>query len=1071
MISRKQAFLALLLSLSTIALMVCAHARSALAAAFFEPPKLYIANVTPYSFDVIWLTTQDENASLRFGTTSSPNAWSPANTGFSVTNNEPCRLHWFRAFPGVSAQGAYLYFEVLGDSFSTVIPIRMPSVSDAPTAITPIRGSLKTATGAPLFANDAIVLLRIRNGYMKSAYRAVHISGDVLQINASLAGLPMAIGEPDSEKTTIFDTQMNPVGGSLVELVALSGGRITRTATTTVIDSKLMTVEPPLEDLYFTLAPPYLSAPLSIQTGNFTVSWPAVEDAQNYEIQRATTGAWQTIATLSPVAEPSILQTSLAYGLYRYRARSISLNSSLSSEWSQIIEVSVLPAPTNAPTSTTVLLQHSATPVVKWNPVSAPVSGAAYWYEVQWSLDEDFSTFESAITDGTSLSIPINSLGLFYVRIRAILPSYGENIVAGDWCDAFTISVTIGVPMLYLPSFSGTPRVEVSWSGVDAIPVGTAVEYELQSSRSASFSSFEIEYQGLSLKRAVWFYENGIHYVRVRAITESGTGEWSQAETILIAASAELAPQDLRAYPSIGEINIAWSIAYPPETRQTVQRSSNGSDWTTIAAEIVGDWHTDGFVDEGKTYKYRVGSHFGSKTLWSEIISAKALYKTPASYARSVSLVEETDKPFFAFQKNSPDAVLAMRGEISSSVTWVQPTEFVSYFNTGGSDSPLGAGLVSADKYTVLYGKMGTGGLLGLYGRSITFGGGGFSTVFGAESKISDQYSDVQTVAVCSGNGFVAAVYFDSLSASYFVRFSDDGENWSKPFFIAETADLWSNSAHRPAATFDEQGNLHVAVLTKVGSSFSLVYGILLRLSVSQLRYPFAEFEQHQTPLFASSTIELCGLCTDGLNPTISWIEYGPASTTLGYCSARFLPSGILWSDFGFVKSDILWAKQLRVGGKTMFATVSYDHSFREQVLSLSSLGLDGWEDLVVASATEIRSADAFAASKAVTFAFVDELGFLGYARKEIESDSSVIPIKGGGGGGGCFIATAAFGNMANLGIRRLISFRDGEASCSAIGVGLCRTYYELSPSVAERVNDCATARAATRRLISLLLN
>ena len=69
----------------------------------------------------------------------------------------------------------------------------------------------------------------------------------------------------------------------------------------------------------------------------------------------------------------------------------------------------------------------------------------------------------------------------------------------------------------------------------------------------------------------------------------------------------------------------------------------------------------------------------------------------------------------------------------------------------------------------------------------------------------------------------------------------------------------------------------------------------------------------------------------------------------------------------------------------------------------------------------------------------------------------------GGGGGGGCFIATAAYGSYLDSHVETLRNFRDQYLLTNPVGQALVSTYYEVSPPVAEFIDDHPTLKPIVR--------
>ncbi len=70
------------------------------------------------------------------------------------------------------------------------------------------------------------------------------------------------------------------------------------------------------------------------------------------------------------------------------------------------------------------------------------------------------------------------------------------------------------------------------------------------------------------------------------------------------------------------------------------------------------------------------------------------------------------------------------------------------------------------------------------------------------------------------------------------------------------------------------------------------------------------------------------------------------------------------------------------------------------------------------------------------------------------------------GGGGGCFVATAAFGSLADASVRSLCALRDASVRSSGNGEALVSLYYAVSPAPAAGLASSEALRALVRRLL-----
>ncbi len=80
--------------------------------------------------------------------------------------------------------------------------------------------------------------------------------------------------------------------------------------------------------------------------------------------------------------------------------------------------------------------------------------------------------------------------------------------------------------------------------------------------------------------------------------------------------------------------------------------------------------------------------------------------------------------------------------------------------------------------------------------------------------------------------------------------------------------------------------------------------------------------------------------------------------------------------------------------------------------------------------------------------------------------ETDVTSTGGGGGGGGCFVATAAFGSLAEESVLALTSVRDRELAASELTASLVRLYYAASPAPASGLAGSPALRALVRELL-----
>jgi hypothetical protein len=253
---------------------------------------------------------------------------------------------------------------------------------------------------------------------------------------------------------------------------------------------------------------------------SYTVNWNDVPNADTYRLQEDDNISFSTQTTVSNILISSYDVSGKPAGTWYYRVQSI--NSDGASTWSNAVSTTVKPQPPvldaiNNPTNEDAYL-------ISW---SSQAGADGY---ILLEADNDFSgaTTKYQGTD-TSYLVTGQAGGNWYYKVRAYNGVVVGNLVYGDLSNIKTVTVkysTLDAPNLLAIS---NPEQESSFT-VSWIAVPTATSYILEESDTPYFVDPVVVYNGALTQALLEDREGGSLYYRVRAVSNTDQGPWSNSQ-------------------------------------------------------------------------------------------------------------------------------------------------------------------------------------------------------------------------------------------------------------------------------------------------------------------------------------------------------------------------------------------------------------------------------------------------------------------------------------------------------------------------------------------------------------
>ncbi|HWE03064.1 MAG TPA: fibronectin type III domain-containing protein [Tepidisphaeraceae bacterium] len=322
----------------------------------------------------------------------------------------------------------------------------------------------------------------------------------------------------------------------------------------------------------------------SVGATSISFSWTASPTATGYTLQDSSDAGmtWTTAVTQAGV---SYSVTGLSADT-SYQFKILASNGSGSSLYSAPVTIKTLLA---SPAGLAPTVVSASEVDLAWT-----AEAGATTYKVERSLNNStWSTIAAADATNSYNDTTLNAGTTYYYRIS------GTN-ATGTSAPASSVNA-LTLPATPTLSFSNATASSINFSWT---PSASATAYTLQSSVDSGMTWLTVVTQaGNTYVDSTALASNTPYQFQVLATNGSGSSPYSAPVSVstLLAAPAGLAPTVI----SAAEIDLAWTSESGAATYK-VERSPNGTSWSTIAAADATNSYHDTSLLAGTTYYYRI---------------------------------------------------------------------------------------------------------------------------------------------------------------------------------------------------------------------------------------------------------------------------------------------------------------------------------------------------------------------------------------------------------------------------------------------------------------------------------
>jgi fibronectin type 3 domain-containing protein len=326
-----------------------------------------------------------------------------------------------------------------------------------------------------------------------------------------------------------------------------------------------------------------------------SLQWNDVAGETGFTMQRSNDGTtWANLAAVGANVT-SYTDTGLSSGsIYYYRVSAVDAGGS--SAPSAAVSATATGTTPPQPTGVSASAASSSEIDIQWQSVSG-----ATGYRVERSPDG--STGWTAIHTGTATTY--SDLGLtaattYYYRVFATNSS-GDS-PASATVDATTLPLPPAAPSNPAATAISGSQITVSWNDVAG---ETGFTVQRSPDGTSSWTTAGTTAQGVTSLTDSGLAASTTYYYRVLATNAGGSSSPSSIVSATTLSAAPPAPTGLRAAAlSSTSTTVSWGASSGATTYQ-VQRSPNGSTWTTLTSTAQTSYNDTGLT-AATTYSYRV---------------------------------------------------------------------------------------------------------------------------------------------------------------------------------------------------------------------------------------------------------------------------------------------------------------------------------------------------------------------------------------------------------------------------------------------------------------------------------